>query len=70
MARFDVGDQVTSIRRRQADSDGEVLEILSPDTVWIGWGARDGAWLTECAERTDALVLVSMHRPSPASKTA
>lgn len=70
MARFDVGDQVTSIRRRQADSEGEVLEVLSPDTVWVRWGARDGVWLTECAERTDALVLISMRGPASARKTA
>jgi hypothetical protein len=70
MARFDVGDRVTSIRRRQADSEGEVLEVLSPDTVWVRWGARDGVWLTECAERTDALVLISMRGPASARKTA
>jgi hypothetical protein len=70
MARFDVGDRVTSIRRRQADSEGEVLEVLSPDTVWVRWGARDGVWLTECAERTDALVLISMRGSASARKTA
>jgi hypothetical protein len=70
MARFDVGDRVTSIRRRQADSEGEVLEVLSPDTVWVRWGARDGVWVTECAERTDALILIGGRGSAQARKTA
>jgi hypothetical protein len=70
MPQLDVGDYVASIRRDQADYEGQVLEVLSPDTVWVRWGAHNRAWVTECAERADTLVLLSRRGSGPAQKTA